>query len=107
MMTVPARVDSSRWFAGRTDVSRPVSCTTCGCRLTDAPGLTGTAWRHFQTSPDTDARGCRPRCLEDLHDRTGYPISARDAGRLITLRDQVPIDPYAITRETAVEEDAA
>jgi hypothetical protein len=107
MMTVPARVDSSRWFAGPTDVSRPVSCSTCGCRLTDAPGLTGTAWRHFQSMPDTDARGCRPKCLEDLHDRSGYPISAHDAGRLITRSDEIAIDPYGITRQGALEEDVA
>ena len=106
-MTVHALVDSNRWFAGRTtDAARPVSCTTCGCRLTEAQGLAGSAWRHFQTSPDTDARGCRPKCLEDLHDRSGYPMSGRDAGRLIALRDEQLGDPYAISG-AIVEEDAA
>jgi hypothetical protein len=107
-MTVHALVDSTRWFAGRiTDAAaRPVSCTTCGCRLTEAQGLAGSAWRHFQTSPETDARGCRPRCLEDLHDRSGYPMTGRDAGRLIALRDEQLGDPYAITGGV-MEEDAA
>ena len=36
-----------------------------------ATGMDGAAWRHFQVGPETDARGCRPRCLEDLHDRHG------------------------------------
>jgi len=108
-MTVQTLVDSTRWFAGRaTDAAaRPVSCTTCGCRLTEAHGLAGSAWRHFQISPDTDARGCRPKCLEDLHDRSGYPMTGRDAGRLIARRDEEFGDPYAIARSEVIEEDAA
>jgi hypothetical protein len=49
----------------------PVTCGICGCRLTPAAGLEGTAWRHFQIRPGQDARGCRPSCLESLHRADG------------------------------------
>ena len=65
------------WSSWR-DPSGPVTCAACGCRLREAPGLEGIAWRHFQLAPDTDARGDRPKCLEDLHARDGYVMSVRD-----------------------------
>ncbi|HET7676285.1 MAG TPA: hypothetical protein VFK38_00370 [Candidatus Limnocylindrales bacterium] len=58
-------------FSGMREPGGPVTCAVCGCRLTEAAGVDGAAWRHFQVGPETDARGCRPRCLEDLHDRHG------------------------------------
>lgn len=109
-MMIPRDADTSRWRALRPDASGPVTCTVCGCRLTDAPGLVGNAWRHFQTSPDTDARGDRPRCLEDLHDRSGYPMSGREAGRLITFRETSGSDEPLLDAGRALvdaEEDAA
>ena len=66
-------------WSTRPERSGPVTCATCGCRLTDARGLEGVAWRHFQSVPDRDARGCRPRCLEDLHHRDGTVLAVRDA----------------------------
>jgi hypothetical protein len=65
-------------YGERTDPTGPVSCAVCGCRLTEAQGLEGVAWRHFQLLPDTDARGCRPRCLEDFHRRDGTVLRVRD-----------------------------
>lgn len=48
----------------------PVTCLTCGCRLTPATDFEG-SWRHFQIRPGQDARGCRPACLEELHRADG------------------------------------
>ena len=68
-------------WSTRPERTGPVTCATCGCRLTEARGLEGVAWRHFQSVPDRDARGCRPRCLEDLHRRDGtvLPVRALDS----------------------------
>lgn len=54
-----------------TRASGPVTCAVCGCRLTPAAGLEGTAWRHFQLRPGQDARGDRPACLDELHRSDG------------------------------------
>jgi hypothetical protein len=51
--------------------SRPVTCAVCDCRLAEAPGFEGTAWKHFQVVPGEDGRGCRPSCLDELHGRDG------------------------------------
>ena len=66
---------TSSWF-GQRDPNGPVTCAVCGCRLTEAQGFEGVAWRHFQFGPDTDARGCRPGCLGALHARDGTVASA-------------------------------
>ena len=59
------------------DPSGPVSCAICGCRMVDAEGLDGPAWRHFPSlHPGQDARGCRTVCVNDLHDRSGRVIEA-------------------------------
>ena len=65
------------------DPTGPVTCAACGCRLREATGLEGIAWRHYQLTADSDARGDRPRCLEDLHARDGYVLSVRDVESLL------------------------
>jgi hypothetical protein len=57
--------------AGSRPTGGPVTCAVCGCRLTPADGLEGTAWRHFEGQPGQDARGCRPSCVADLHRSDG------------------------------------
>ena len=57
----------------------PVTCATCGCRLTEIHGFDGRAWRHFPSlHPGQDARGCRPHCVERVHDRDGTPSELLD-----------------------------
>jgi hypothetical protein len=46
----------------------------CGCRLTEVRELDGLAWRHFQSLPGQDARGCRPGCVDEMHDRRGMVL---------------------------------
>ena len=70
-------------WRGLPDPAGPVTCVQCGCRLVEAQGLEGIAWRHFRTRPESDARGCRPRCLEDLHTAGGYVLAV---GALDALR---------------------
>ena len=79
------------WLTQR-DPRGPVTCAVCGCRLAEAHGLEGTAWRHFQLRPDTDARGCRPTCLENLHDRHGDVIQVRSLEALMAA-DSGPAAP--------------
>ncbi len=79
-MTIALTID---WRPPR-DPSGPVTCAACGCRLQEAAGLEGLAWRHFQLGPDTDARGDRPRCLEDLHARDGYVLTVSELDSLVT-----------------------
>jgi hypothetical protein len=45
----------------------PVTCQTCGCRLTSADG----EWFHFGALAGRDARGCRVACVELPHDASG------------------------------------
>ncbi len=47
----------------------PVTCATCGCRLT----AQGDAWFHFNPLGGRDARGCRIDCAEAAHDASGRP----------------------------------
>ena len=69
---------SSRWLTDdlepETLERRPVTCNVCGCRLTEVRELDGVAWRHFQSIPGQDARGCRPECVDELHDRLGWTL---------------------------------
>lgn len=54
----------------------PVCCAVCGCRLMAATGSEDGAYRHFPSlNPQLDARGCRPRCVADLHDEDGRVMS--------------------------------
>lgn len=49
----------------------PVTCATCGCRLTTA----GDAFVHFNPIAGRDARGCRIACADVAHDAAGRPIA--------------------------------
>ncbi len=54
------------------DAYGPVTCAVCGCRLTSAVGRDDGAYRHFPSlMAGQDARGCRPGCIDALHDRDG------------------------------------
>ena len=78
----------------------PVTCAVCGCRLTPAGEARGeTAWQHFTAlMPGQDARGCRPRCLEELHGNDGRilgsafgsPDARRAISREASERDEDP-----------------
>jgi hypothetical protein len=55
------------------DAGGPISCATCGCRL--MPADDSGAWVHHpSSSPGQDARGCRPSCVDQVHDTTGRPL---------------------------------
>lgn len=59
-------------FLPPTGADSPVSCAVCGCRLMAASGRDDGAWRHFPSlHAGRDARGCRPACVDALHDRGG------------------------------------
>ena len=47
-----------------------VTCAACGCRLETLPSDAGT-WRHFGALGGRDARGCRPLCVDLIHDALG------------------------------------
>lgn len=48
----------------------PVTCASCGCRLTPATdGRKG--WVHFSPMAGRDARGCRVNCADSAHDDAG------------------------------------
>ena len=54
----------------------PVTCATCGCRLVGLSGLLDGAYRHYPSMKSgQDARGCRPACVEALHDHTGRAVA--------------------------------
>jgi hypothetical protein len=56
------------------DARGPVTCDRCGCRLQQT---SVEVWRHFPSAePDQDARGCRPVCVDEEHDRFGHIIEA-------------------------------
>jgi len=58
------------------DPNGPVTCSVCGCRLTEA-NAEGTAWRHFSSMhPGRDARGCRPSCVDMEHGSNGIALEA-------------------------------
>ena len=60
------------------DARGPVTCATCGCRLVLVETET---WRHFLSGvAGQDARGCRPKCADALHDRFGR-VTSEDTGR--------------------------
>jgi hypothetical protein len=77
---------STRWLTDdlepETFERRPVTCSVCGCRLTAVREFDGAAWRHFQGMSGHDARGCRPGCVDELHDREGFVLAV---GRLEEL----------------------
>ena len=58
----------------------PVTCAVCGCRLIAATGSEDGAYRHFPSlNPLLDARGCRPHCVEALHDHDGRVLQPAGA----------------------------
>jgi len=60
-----------RHLAVRDGASAPVTCASCGCRLSQ----TGDAWFHFNPLGGRDARGCRVSCVDAAHDASGRPVS--------------------------------
>jgi hypothetical protein len=58
-------------LAVRDGAGAPVTCASCGCRLTK----TGDAWFHFNPIGGRDARGCRVSCADAAHDETGRVVS--------------------------------
>ena len=60
----------------------------CGCRLVAQSGREDGAWRHFPSlMAGHDARGCRPQCVDALHDREGRVVVLVEAGRGSTAND--------------------
>jgi hypothetical protein len=54
----------------------------CGCRLVAQSGRDDGTWRHFPSlMAGQDARGCRPQCVDALHDRDGRVVVPDEAGR--------------------------
>ena len=59
-------------FVPEHDASGPVTCAACGCRLQALSGANDGAYRHFPALlGGQDARGCRPHCVDALHDHDG------------------------------------
>ena len=70
------------------DVGGPVSCAVCGCRLMPLTGADDGAYRHFPSMlAGQDARGCRPHCVEALHDHDGRVLLPAGTGRNTTATD--------------------
>jgi len=64
------------------DVAGPVTCAVCGCRLVALTGAQDGAYRHFPSlMAGQDARGCRPYCVDALHDGDGNVLRASESGR--------------------------
>ncbi|MEP7159175.1 MAG: hypothetical protein ABI797_07085 [Chloroflexota bacterium] len=62
-------------FLHERDGAGPVTCATCGCRLVGLSGLLDGAYRHYPSMKSgQDARGCRPACVDALHDHDGRPL---------------------------------
>jgi hypothetical protein len=62
--------------------SGPVTCAVCGCRLVAQSGRDDGAWRHFPAlMVGQDARGCRPHCVDALHDHDGRVLIPVESGR--------------------------
>jgi hypothetical protein len=70
-MLDPSTPEVRRSQAVRDGQRAPVTCATCGCRLTQ----TGEAWFHFNPLAGRDARGCRIACADAAHDATGRAVS--------------------------------
>jgi hypothetical protein len=52
----------------------PITCFTCGCRLTNDDASSPAVWTHFAPLGGRDARGCRVACVDLPHDRSGRAI---------------------------------
>jgi hypothetical protein len=73
-MSIPFESNGPWSYFGEPVVGGPVTCATCGCRLT-ADQQTE-SWYHFAGSDGRDARGCRVACATDAHDHRGRPREA-------------------------------
>lgn len=63
------------WPRGQVAVAGgPVTCLTCGCRLTTDESSSSDGWTHFAPLGGRDARGCRVDCVDLPHDRSGRAI---------------------------------
>jgi hypothetical protein len=70
------------------DGAGPVTCAVCGCRLQAQIGADDGAWRHFPSlMAGQDARGCRPDCVDALHDRDGRVLMPVEPGRGSSAND--------------------
>jgi len=75
----------SQFISERESVG-PVTCAVCGCRLVGLTGLLDGAYRHFPSlKAGHDARGCRPYCVDALHDRDGRALPGAMGDGLGTL----------------------
>jgi hypothetical protein len=70
-MLQPSGAESSQPIAVRGGQGAPVTCATCGCRLSQ----TGEVWFHFNPLGGRDARGCRIVCADAAHDASGRAVS--------------------------------
>jgi hypothetical protein len=52
----------------------PVTCASCGCRLTRLSDEEAGAWVHFSPIAGRDARGCVVDCADLPHDALGEPF---------------------------------
>jgi len=52
----------------------PVTCESCGCRLTRLSDEEAGAWVHFSPIAGRDARGCLVACADLPHDALGTPF---------------------------------
>lgn len=69
-------------FPTRRDPGGPVTCAVCGCRLEALTGADDGAYRHFPSlMSGQDARGCRPFCVDAMHDSDGHVLRAAESGR--------------------------
>jgi hypothetical protein len=67
-------------FSDARGAGGPVTCEACGCRLVGLSGLLDGAYRHFPSmKPGQDARGCRPTCVDALHDHEGRALVSAGA----------------------------
>jgi hypothetical protein len=70
-MIHPSDPDARPVSAVRDGHGAPVTCASCGCRLTPQ----GDAYFHFNPLGGRDARGCRIDCASAAHDAEGRPIA--------------------------------
>jgi len=64
------------------DTAGPVTCAVCGCRLVALSGRDDGAYRHFTSlMTGQDARGCRPYCVDLMHDADGHVLMVAESGR--------------------------
>jgi hypothetical protein len=71
LMLHPSDAERTHAAAVRGGHAAPVTCATCGCRLTP----TGDVWFHFNPIGGRDARGCRIACADAAHDASGRTVS--------------------------------